>query len=72
MTATVARRAPNGRYAKQPANPTHCGTCGNWLAEGLLGNLRCLRPRCEKYRVVVGTVPGIDVGTLADALGVEE
>lgn len=65
-TATRSRRGSNGRYASRHAT---CEGCGNYLAENLLGQLRCLRRRCDRYRQVIDTVPGVDVGLLAEALG---
>ena len=66
MTATASRDRTTGRYAPRPTWPT-CTECGSILAENLLGELRCLLPRCDTYRVVVDVVPGVDVGTLTAA-----
>lgn len=69
MSATAAIRDKHtGRYAARPKHPV-CDTCGDTLAESLLGQLRCLRRRCDRYREVAGTVPGVDVGVLAEVLG---
>lgn len=63
MTATVATRNPlTGRFTRRP--DPRCDTCGWTLAENLLGQLVCVKPRCEQYRVVAGVVAGVDVGGL--------
>lgn len=49
-TATAVRR-------RRSAVPSCCADCGDTLAEGLLGQLRCLRRRCTSYRTVVATNP---------------
>lgn len=50
-STTARRRAPAAQPA--PAFPT-CAACGDVLFENLLGELLCLRPRCEQLRQVVG------------------
>lgn len=63
MSATATRDRKTGRYAPRRTHPC-CEHCGSTLAENLLGQLRCVRRRCPRYREVAGVVPGVDVGGL--------
>lgn len=69
-TATIPTRdRSTGRFATRHRRCPHCGC---YLAEDLLGQLRCILWRvCPAYREVVGTTPGVDPGVLGDALGTE-
>jgi translation initiation factor 2 beta subunit (eIF-2beta)/eIF-5 len=66
MSTTSPRDGATGRYVRR--FPT-CDSCDSVLAENLLGQLRCLFRRCDRYGDVAGTVPGVDVGSLdADSI----
>lgn len=69
-TRLLPRRDVGGRFAPR-AVFNRCEGCGWTLAEDLAARLYCANGKCGAHRVVVGTVPGVDPGTVtAEVLAV--
>jgi hypothetical protein len=49
----------SGQYVSK--KHPRCGVCGYYLAEDLLGRLRCLHRTCAQAGQVIGMAPGVTV-----------